>query len=260
VTTGCDPLACVLHKVGIDGGEIGVSSNGPQRVVVYEGLGGGGAPVGAGSASALWNDGKELAKFDVALFASECADHAETKTNPSVAKAYAEAGGILFLTGSQAIWPAKLVTAWSATAAWGANVTASSPYSIVVNFPRGKALADWLIGPEVQGSTTYAQLPVTSAGAHAGAVDPKIASPWVTATGGATTVLSFSTPHAVPPDKQCGRVKYFDVVSSGAVDPTFPSGCTGPLTPEEKVIAFHLFEMRGCAQFDGPPPVGHGPK
>ena len=40
VTGGCDPLACILTKIGLDPSELGTSSSGPQRIVWYTGAGG----------------------------------------------------------------------------------------------------------------------------------------------------------------------------------------------------------------------------
>jgi hypothetical protein len=250
---GCDPLACLLRKIGIDSGELGWNPNGSQRVTLFRGTGGG-APNGAPDASTLWNSPSELAKYDDVLFASECDAHVETKTNPSALAGYADKGGRVLLTGSQVTWPADLVTAWQPRAKWGDNVTASAPFSVNVTYPRGKALADWLSGPEIALTPKYAEVPIVQAGAHVGAVQSSYTTRIVSATGGATTALRFNTPVNMMPDKQWGRVSYYDFATSGVVDSSFPASCTGTLTAEEALIAFQFFEPLYCLYDYGKPP------
>lgn len=76
-----------------------------------------------------------------------------------------------------------------------------------------------------------------------------------------TQTYSFDTPVGVDADKQCGRVVYssFHVASGAGV--SFPSECNAqPLTPQEKVLEFLLFDLAACIQKDDtvptpPPPV-----
>ena len=250
-TGGCDPVACVLPKLGVDPQEMGVDSSAATRVVLYQGEGGGG-PTGIKPASTLWSDSKELAKFDVALLSSECAANDQTKTSPSTMQAWVDAGGRVFLSGSHATWADHLVADWKQTASWGANVSASGPFTVITSSPRGKVLADWLDG--LGATSSYGQIDGGPTPAHVGPVDPKKASPFVLATGGATSSLAFGAPLGVPLEQQCGRVVYVGLPSTGVVDAGFPQGCAGGLTPSELVLAYHLFSMRLCMT-DTPPPV-----
>src|SRR5581483_5908413 len=73
-TGGCDPLACILPKIGIDASEYSVSSGSASKVVMYAGEGGSG-PTGITSASNLWNDVNELKKFDIVMLSCECSEY-----------------------------------------------------------------------------------------------------------------------------------------------------------------------------------------
>src|SRR5688500_11664737 len=74
----------------------------------------------------------------------------------------------------------------------------------------------------------------------------------------ATLHLTFNTPWGAAPASQCGRVLFssFHVTtnSSTSNDP-FPTECnTTPMTPQEKVLAFMLFDLTSCIIPDQPPP------
>lgn len=218
----CDPLGCILPKLGIDAVEVGVLQ-GPS----------------------VWNDLGQLQKWDAILLASECAANESNKTNPPPMQQYVDQGGRIYASGSQSTWASTLVSGWKTTAAWGASVTASAPFSVNVTFPKGKAMADWLGGPEV-GALKNGALPIAAPNADVGAVTMPTTR-WIAATGGATSLLSFNAPVNMMPSKQCGRFTYAGMnVASGSVDPTFPTGCAGALGPEEKALAFLLFDVPSC--------------
>ena len=66
--------------------------------------------------------------------------------------------------------------------------------------------------------------------------------------GTATHYLSFKTPVGVPMEQQCGKVVYagLHVSSSSSVGASFPSGCSTTFTPDEKALAFLLFDLGSC--------------
>jgi hypothetical protein len=71
---------------------------------------------------------------------------------------------------------------------------------------------------------------------------------------------TFNTPVGVPEAQQCGRVVFsdFHVVGkeTGLNGQSFPGICdNGPLTPQEKVLEFMLFDLASCIQDDAAQPV-----
>ena len=83
---------------------------------------------------------------------------------------------------------------------------------------------------------------------------------WIYSTQPSTLQhYTFNTPVGVPDDKQCGRVVFsdFHVTGSGGMSggQTFPAHCdNGPLSPQEKVLEFMLFDLASCVQKDTDPP------
>jgi hypothetical protein len=70
--------------------------------------------------------------------------------------------------------------------------------------------------------------------------------------------LSFNAPVGAPEEKQCGRVLFsdFHVNDLANVSLPFPTECKDmPLTPQEKVLEFMLFELASCVQPDSQPPM-----
>ena len=63
---------------------------------------------------------------------------------------------------------------------------------------------------------------------------------------------TFNTPTTVPSDQQCGRVLFsdFHVASAGIANGANPA----PLTPQEKVFEYLIFDLSSCIQPDVPPP------
>jgi hypothetical protein len=69
---------------------------------------------------------------------------------------------------------------------------------------------------------------------------------------------TFNTPVGAPPEQQCGRVVYsaFHVNDASSDDKLYPTECSDkPLTPQEKVLMFMLFDLASCVQTDKKPPV-----
>ncbi len=246
VAGGCDPLACILTKIGIDPNEFSDSSSSDKRVVWYQGLGSGNAAPGSPQpATALWNNLDELKKFDMVINSCECSEQNTEKSNPDLLRQYADLGGRVFGSHYQYTWTKNLVPAWQPTATWtsGGN---STPDLVDITHPRGAAFAEWLL--KVQASTTLGQITLDEKIPNVSAVAPKTTR-WLYASGASPTThyLSFDTPVGVDPALQCGRVVYAGLhVASGAVNASFPSGCTAGLTPDEKALVFLLFDLGSC--------------
>jgi hypothetical protein len=140
------------------------------------------------------------------------------------------------------------------------NLTAS----VDTSFPKGEALADWLVN--VGGSAARGQVELVDAQNTAAAENPAFAQRWIYDPMDPATrrvsvkYVSANAPLEAPPAQQCGRVVYSDIhVSSGdesAPERPFPTGCTSDgLSPQEKVLIFMLFDLSACIVPDDMPPV-----
>ena len=245
VTGGCDPLGCILSKIGIDSSEFGDRSSGPTRVVFYNGSGGT-APGTPQTAQTLWGNITELSKFDVVINSCECDEYNTEKTSPDVLRQYADIGGRVFGSHYHYTWMKNLIPQWQPTASW-TSASTTTPDLVDMSFGKGKALAEWLIA--VGASTTLGEVTLGTKTYNVGTVNPPTQR-WLYASGGppATThYMSFNTPVGVAPEQQCGKVVYAGLhVSSGSVGTTFPSSCSASFTPDEKALAFLMFDLSSC--------------
>ena len=244
VTGGCDPLACILTKLGIDNTEFGDSWAGGKSVVFYNGDGGS-APGAPASATALWGDLNEMKKYDVVINSCECNEHNENKTAPDLLRQYADMGGRVFGSHYHYTWTKNLIPAWANTATWSGG-GGSTPDLVDMSHPAGQALAQWLV--TVGASTTLGQIVLQAKTQDAGPVMAPTTR-WLYASGAspASHYLSFQTPVGTPVQQQCGKVVYAGMhVSSGSVGTTFPSTCGPTFTPDEKALVFLLFDLTTC--------------
>ena len=246
VTGGCDGLACVLAKIGIDASEFGTSSSGPQAVTFYNGVGGS-APGAPQPAASLWGDLEELKKFDLVINACECDEHTENKGAPDLLRQYADLGGRVYGSHFHYTWTKHLVPPWRDTATWVDSSDVRGPDLVDTSHPGGDALASWLLA--VGASTTYGHVALGNKIPNASTVVAPTTR-WLYSPGsGMTHYLSFQTPVGVPAREQCGKVVYAGMhVSSGSVTTTFPSGCSTAFTPDEQALVFLLFDLLACNQ------------
>ena len=245
VTGGCDPLACILTKLGIDPNEFGDTSTGDKRVVFYNGDGGI-APGAPQSATALWGSLDELKKFDVVINSCECNVHNELKTSPDLMRQYADMGGRIFGSHYQYTWTKELIPQWLPTATWVTTGSSSTPDLVDTSHPNGMAFSQWLVA--VGASAVPGQITLGEKIRNVTAVAPTTTR-WLYSSGSPATThyLSFNTPVGTPPEQQCGKVVYAGMhVASGSVGATFPSGCSAGFTADEKALVFLLFDLGAC--------------
>ncbi len=262
VSTGAqDALECLLRKIGISDTEF-TNPDGGGRVSLFAGRQGAGSYDGGedfpASSEALWDSLESLQSYDVVLLSCEGGQFANDKP-PAARQAlleYLNGGGRAFLSHWHKSWledgPAPLpdVVAFNNTDD-DQNITAT----IDTSFPKGQALAQWLLN--VQGSTTLGQVELLDAQNTAASENPEYATRWIydpmDQFTGETSVkyVTANAPIGVPADQQCGRVVYSDIhVSSGdtssPMDP-FPTGCASQgLSPQERVLVFMLFDLSAC--------------
>jgi len=263
VTGGCDPLACILPKIGIDASEYTTSASGQQAVTLFAGQGGSGPPGILPAPSSFWNSAATMKKYDITILSCECSEYNTNKTAPSPTELqnYADNGGRIFGSHFHYTWPKNLVTQWQSTASWTSG-SSTGPYLIDTTFPKGKALADWLNGPEVMASTTYGQMPISPAVGNVTTVNAPTTR-WVYNAANTSFYVSFNTPVGAMPANQCGKFVFGGMhisAGGGTVDTTFPNGCSTTLSAQEKALAFLLFDLSSCIQQDTDPPKPPDPK
>jgi hypothetical protein len=287
-TGGSDALECFLRKVGIAdsefttetgtgrvnlfvGGEPGVGGNGQGTASFSAALGGAALP----AATTLWGSPNKLATYDILVMSCEGSQLAPVKL-PFInnIKRYADGGGRLFNDHLHFYWLRNGPVPWPTTATYiGNGPVPLSPIAGLIDttFPKGGALADWLV--TVGASAARGQIQLYGAQHSVDAVQPPTQR-WiyVNQTPAPTEYLTFNTPVEAAPAAQCGRVVETDIhvkdVPSNQVgkddsDPIkpFPTGCLSTtMSAQEKALEFLFFDLSACIQPDGtipvPPPPG----
>lgn len=277
-TGAADALECLLRKLGIDPSEM-TNPDGPGRVNYFAGHDGSNkyAPSMNGgaafpSSSTLWASVDSLRRYDVVLLSCEGGEFLEEKTQGMKPMAdYANLGGRVFASHWHQVWlkenPAfPYQVAQYTSQADITNIAAS----VVTTFPKGQALAEWLVN--VQATPMPGTINLTNAQYTVVRENPLYAQRWIAASSPASVqYLSANTPLGAAPAQQCGRLVLSDLhVAGGAAvsagndtsSPSiaFPTGCvTTSLSPQEKVLAFMLFDITACLIPDDkrpePPPV-----
>jgi hypothetical protein len=277
ISTGkVDALECVLRKIGLDDAEF-TRPDGAGRVHLYQGQGAAGARIGPGSGTpsegVLLASQATLHQYDMVLFPCQGAEYYSSRGSdvkwqdelwPRL-KDYTAAGGRLFTTHFSYVWlhGKKTGGAWSPgpgpwedVVAWDASQTALSDQDGDINtsFPRGLAFAQWLV--HVGASSALGQIPVKVVRHDMNSVST--AQEWMRATDPAGVPLhfTFNTPMGAPEDLQCGRVVFSDFhVTNNSVSGTtdFPNECDdNPMTPQEKLVEFMIFDLGSCITPDLP--------
>ncbi len=264
VTGNVDVMECVLRKIGIADSEF-TTSSGPGRVHIFYGNGED-AGGGTAAASTLWSSSTGLDPYDMMLNACEGYRHTHTQAQQQRIIDYANRGGRVFATHFNYTWltnnpsadPASGAPApFAQTADWRVDYGATnSTMSATIDrtFTRGDAFARWLYNRGA--STTLGFVDVAVIRVDLTDTNPP-GQPWLYTTwysGGTPlripTHYTFDTPIGTPPASQCGRVVFSDFHVenySGANGVNFPGTCTnGPLTPQERVLEYMLFDLASC--------------
>jgi hypothetical protein len=272
-TGGADALECLIGKLGIDPVEI-TNPEGGGRINFFAGRDGTAhysASVNAGapfpSAEVLWTSLDGLRPYDVVLLSCEgqpgFVENKAASAFPAMHD-YLNLGGRVFASHYQHVWledgpsPLPDVAQFVAENDIG-EVTAD----VVTTFPKGQALAEWLVN--VQASPVAGKIALTGTQHSVASENPLYAQRWIaTADPASVQYLSANTPLGAPDGEQCGRVILSDIHIAGAGDDgedrsapdlTFPDGCQSQgLTPQEKVLAYMLFDISACIVPDNEPP------
>jgi hypothetical protein len=295
VTTGSsDAFECLLRKIGVADAEYtldtgigrinlyaggdpaaGTTSDGPGAVRFNAALGGATFP----QATALWGSTSKMLGYDLLIFSCEGSQFGDVKT-PYLAnvKAYADAGGRIFADHLHYYFFRKGPAPWPSTAAYidpGKTPPTPSTATINTSFPKGAALADWMLARGA--STTRGQMqiyePQHCATGVSGATQNWIsiaqnANDTVSPPRPAIQYMTFNTPVEAAADAQCGRSVFTAIHLNAAPAPAgdktdlsnrdtpFPDGCRGKtLSAQEKALEFLFFDLSACVQPDTMKPV-----
>jgi hypothetical protein len=259
-TGGVDALECVLRKIGVDDAEFTLppSHGGAGRINLYVANGANMGP-GTPAESDLWGDLASLSQYDMVLFPCEGGQI----TKPAAARQnlldYTSLGGRVFATHYSYVWLFD-TQPFTTTATWNVNQPPLPDLTgfIDTSFQKGQAFAEWLMN--IGASTTMGQIPLKTIRHDLDAVVPP-SQLWISAdpavSPNAVMHFTYNTPVGVPSDQQCGRVLYddFHVEDAPTSGLPFPQECTpGPMSPQEKMLEFMLFDLGSCIAPDMPPP------
>jgi hypothetical protein len=274
LTTGnADSLECLLRRIGIADSEI-TSSSGAGRIHLYAGNGPSsftsGFPGGSGTippAMGFWNSVNNLKTYDMVILSCEGSQRSNTKGQDGLdaMREYADLGGRVFASHWHNIWiggnwaeqnpPNITQTPWQPLAMWNNQGDPSNAIDIIdeQSNPKGSSFATWMLN--VGGSTVRGEIPIASntGKTTASGMDTARAERWTYLKGTTRPQnFQFTTPITAQPADRCGKVVFSDMhVAGNGSTAAYPTGCgdypnTRDLTPQEKALAFMIFDLASC--------------
>lgn len=267
VTGSVDTIECVLPKIGIALDQYNVPGQ-PGRVKFYRDNGG---RIGTTTpaASTLWNDLNELRKYDMVILDCVASEQPKTFLQRQNMEQYANAGGRIFASHFAYVWlygnPSAISFTSSATFAPGSSSPANQDARIDTSFPKGQTFAQWVQYVNAQAATSTPMVPrirITTVRHDLTAINNPPGQRWVYGNAGGSTAentpfqYTFNTPTTAQPANQCGRVLFsdFHVINASASAAVWPYCGVGPMTPQEKVFEYLIFDLSSCIRPDVPPP------
>lgn len=282
VTGNVDALECVLRKVGVADSEF-TQPTGTGRIHMYRANGGlmgctnynsNGQCRNSGMVytglSALFTNNK-IDNYDLTIFGCEGDDNEHNSYDAAV-RSFADRGGRIFASHYSYTYLHDNGS-FADTATWGgAQQSNSSPTTGIIDtsFAKGNAFNTWL-GVVNAWHPTYGSgyIRIYDPRDYVQSLKPNTerfvytdSKKKINGTNinqaNAIQQYSFNTPYGADADNVCGRVLYsaFHVsdISNAGVK-VFPTYCsTGPLTAQEKVLEFMIFDLSACVSVGEPPP------
>jgi hypothetical protein len=290
-TGGQDALECLIPRIGLDRSEV-TTDTGGGRVHLYAG-GIDSAPLSLGATSmtpggllpraeTLWSNTAKMRGYDIVMFSCEGAEATPSKAAYIANfEDYVNNGGRAFLTHFHYAWLKYGTQPFQGTANYvGAGLDPPSPITATINtsFPKGAALADWLV---VVGATPRrGELAIYESKNSVTTANPPTQD-WISIANNPTQgnqpalqYLTFNTPIGAPVEQQCGRVVDTDLHIGALVglggqaqggdesNPLvpYPNGCSNrPMSPQAKALEFIFFDLSACVQPDFEPPKPPAP-
>lgn len=285
VATGVvDAVECLVRKLGIAPEEF-THPNRDGRVNLFAGYFGaerfaesmnGGEPFPP--SGALWADLPSLQAYDIVLLSCDGRAPEDGGTEDKDERSrqamfeYLNGGGRVFASHFQEVWfqqgpaPFPDIAEFTFEPDRLDGITAQ----VVTTFPKGEAMAEWA---RANGAANAdGQVEILGAERTIVRENTSYAQRWLASEAPQTVqYLSANTPLGAPEQEQCGRFVLSDIhVSPGRFDETeteyiddfsekrtgFPEGCiTSGLSPQEKLLAFMLFDISACVVPDSQAPV-----
>jgi len=229
----------------------------------------------------LWGtatDPGKLNNYDIVILSCEGGQYVVTKPQEAMnhLKAYADAGGRVFLSHWHNIWMEGNTQAtsvghatikpdvWTSIATFDDGVTKSdlNPNNIgpitdvidTVHNPKGSAFVTWMDLVQTNSPMGLVTIQAKTGKHTAVSVDPAKGEQWAYYQNDATTQwtqnLQFTTPNEADAGARCGKVVFSDMHVSGNPTPpiaAYPNECgTDPLSDQEKALAFMFFDISSC--------------
>jgi hypothetical protein len=285
ISTGqVDGLECVFRKLGIVDQEFGnppgyTGARGRIRLYRDDDNGGarGGAVINSSTPStdtALTDNQQHLDQYDAVIFGCAGAENRRSNDRRNRVLNYANKGGRVFATHYEYVYVFE-TNPWNTTAVWdvGERTSRRDSWTGEINTSPGKRalFAQWLGIPAVNAlsGTNPPRITIQEARNDVDRPVADGAEEWITryqdpdAPNTAVLHYTFNTPWGAAPANQCGRVLFsdFHVTIGNTNGKTFPDECdNNPLTAQEKVLAFFLFDLTSCIQPTQPPQPTCQPK
>ncbi len=282
VATGqLDALECLVRKLGIAPEEF-THPNGSGRVNLFAGYNGAerfADSLNRGAyfppAGALWADLPSLQAYDITLLSCDAQkpSRAIETIDPRSVQAmfeYLNGGGRVFASHYQEVWFQYGPAPFPEVAEFVDEDLDDLSAQIVTSFPKGAAMAEWA---QANGALNQAgEVEIINPERTIASENPEYTQRWLASDEQQTVqYLSANTPLGAADDAQCGRFVISDIhVSPGRLDEEtgeyiddiseprtgFPEGCiTSELSPQEKVLAFMLFDLSACVVPDSQAPT-----
>ena len=253
-TGSSDQVECVLRKVGISDSEF-TDVGGGGRINIYQGSNSPGALIDPATPSetALMSNAAALNAYDMLMVPCQGAQYIQPAGSLANMIGFANAGGRVYSSHFSYVWMYNNPP-FNGVANWDVNQSSlpDGTATVDTSFTAGQTLSQWL---QLTGaSTTPGQIAISTLKHDLNGVIAPTQS-WLAlndaSAGNPIMQFVFDTPIGAVAN-QCGKVLFNEYhVENPPTSPkgmTFPNEClsggvTPPMTPQEKLLEYSLFEL-----------------